>query len=81
MERCEQQAPGCYEEGQWKFDEIVVLLWLTSRRRQDRQGSERWLVRFEIWEASCEVERDEKEIEGVGHVEDDEVDDLEVQLD
>ena len=23
---CKPRAPGCYEEGQWKFDEIGVLL-------------------------------------------------------
>ena len=34
-----------------------------------------------VGEASCEVERDEKEVDGVGHAEGDEVDDLEVQLD
>ena len=31
--------------------------------------------------ASCEVERDEKEVDGVGHAEGDEVDELKVQLD
>ena len=34
-----------------------------------------------VGEASCEVERDEKEVDGVGHAEGDEVDDLEVRLD
>ena len=26
MERCKPRVPGCYQEGQWKFDEIGVLL-------------------------------------------------------
>ena len=30
---------------------------------------------------SCEVERDEKEVDGVGHAEGDEVEELKVQLD
>ena len=34
-----------------------------------------------VGEASYEVERDEKELDGVGHAEGDEVNDLEVQLD
>ena len=59
-----------------KFDEIGVLLcW--GERRQDRQNS----ARVGVGEANCEVERDEKEVDGVGHAEGDEVDDLEVQLD
>ena len=36
---------------------------------------------FGVGEASCEVERDEKEVDGVRHADGDEVDDLEVQLD
>ena len=31
-----------------------------------------------VGEASCEVERDEKEVDGVGHAEGDEVDELKV---
>ena len=31
--------------------------------------------------ASCEVKRDEKEVDGVGHDEGDEVDEIKVQLD
>ena len=31
-----------------------------------------------VFEASCEVERDEKEVDGVGHAEGDEVDELKV---
>ena len=42
--------------------------------RGDRRG-------LRVGEASCEVEQDEKEVNGVGHAEGDEVDDLEVQLD
>ena len=42
------------------------------------RGDGVWL---EVGEASCEVERDEKEVNGVEHAEGDEVDDLEVQLD
>ena len=34
-----------------------------------------------VGEASCEVERDEKEVDGVGHAADDELDELKVQLD
>ena len=34
-----------------------------------------------IGEASCEVERDEKEVDGIGHAEGDEVDELKVKLD
>ena len=34
-----------------------------------------------VGEASCVVERDEKEVSSVGQAEGDEVDDLEVQLD
>ena len=34
-----------------------------------------------VEEASCDEERDEKDVDGVGHAEGDEVDDLEVQLD
>ena len=34
-----------------------------------------------IGEASCEAERDEKEVDGVGHAEGDDVDELKVQLD
>ena len=34
-----------------------------------------------VGEASCEAERDTKEVDGVGYAKGDEVDDLEVQLD
>ena len=34
--------------------------------------------RVGIGEASCEVERDEKEVDGLGHAEADEVDELKV---
>ena len=34
-----------------------------------------------VGEASCEVERFEKEVDGVGHAEGDEVNELKVQLD
>ena len=34
-----------------------------------------------VGEASCEVERGEKEVDGVGHAEGDEVDEPKVQLD
>ena len=34
-----------------------------------------------VEEASCEVERDEKEVDDVRHAEGDEVDELKVQLD
>ena len=36
---------------------------------------------LEVGEVRCEVERDEKEVDGIGHDEGDGVDDLEVQLD
>ena len=45
-----------------------MLRW---RGRQDRQGSERRWGRLGIREASCEVERDEKEVDSVGHAEGD----------
>ena len=50
---------------------------LRCRGRQDR-GSEKRLGRIGVGEASCEVERDEKEVHGVGHAEGDEVDKLKV---
>ena len=34
-----------------------------------------------VGEARCEVERDEKKVDDVGHAEGDEVDELKVQLD
>ena len=46
-----------------------------AEREQDRQGSERWWGRVGVGEASSEVERDEKEVDGVVHAEGDEVDD------
>ena len=51
-----------------------MLRW---RWRQDRGSEKRW-ERVGVGEASCEVERDEKEVDGVGHAEGDEVDELNV---
>ena len=34
-----------------------------------------------VGEASCEAQRDEKDVDGVGHAEDDDVDEIKVQLD
>ena len=81
MKRCKPRGTGCYEESQWKFDEIRVLLcWGEEGERTDNavrgDGG-----RFGVWKASCVVERDEKEVKSVGHADGDEVDDLEVQLD
>ena len=81
MKRCKPRATGCYEESKWKFDEIGVLLcWGGEEDRTDKavrgDGERLW-----VWKASCVVERDEKEVDSVGHAEGDEVDDLEVQLD
>ena len=81
MERIKPRAPVCYEEDQRKFDEIEVLLcWGGKGDRKDKavRGDGGGL---RVWEASCELERDEKEVDGVGHAEGDEVNDLEVQLD
>ena len=55
-----------------------MLRW---RGRFDRQGSERTWGRVGIGEASREAERDEKEVDGVGHAESDDVDEVKVQLD
>ena len=49
-----------------------MLRW---RGRQDRGSGKRW-GRVGVAEASCEVERDEKEVDGVGHAEGEEVDEL-----
>ena len=51
---------------------------LRRRGRQDRQWSEKRWGRVGIGEASCEVERDEKEVDGVEHADGDEVDELQV---
>ena len=56
----------------------VVMRW---RGRQDRQGSERRWGRVGMGEASCDAEQDKKEVDGVGHAEGDDVDELKVQLD
>ena len=73
--------PGCYEESQWKFVEIGVQL--CSGEEGDRtdkavrgDGGE-----LDVGEASCEAERDEKEVDVVGHAEGDDVDELTVHLD
>ena len=52
-----------------------MLRW---RGRQDRHGSERGWEGLRVGEASCEAERDEKEVNGAGHAEV-EVDDLNTQ--
>ena len=51
---------------------------LRRRERQDRQGSEKRWGGLGLGEASCEVERDEKEVNGAGHAEGDEVDELQL---
>ena len=56
----------------------VLLRW---RGRQDRQGGERIECELGVGEASCEAERDEKDVDGVGHAEGDDVDELKLQLD
>ena len=51
-----------------------MLRW---RGRQDRQGgARRWRGLGVAAEASCEAERDEKEVDGVKHAEGDDVDEL-----
>ena len=52
-----------------------MLRW---RSRQNRQGCEKRWGGFGVGEASCEVEQDKKEVDGVGHAEGDEVDELQV---
>ena len=76
MKRCKLQAPGRYNESQWKFVEIGVLLcWGGEGDRTDKavRGDEEVLG---VGEAIWETERNENEMEGVGHAEDDDVDKL-----
>ena len=52
-----------------------MLRW---RERDRTEGVRRDGEGLGVREASCEVERDEKELDGVGHAEGDEVDELKV---
>ena len=76
--RCKPRATGCYEESQWKFVETgVVLCSVGEGDRADKAVRSRW-GGLGVREASCEIEQDEKKVDGVGHAEGDEVDELKV---
>ena len=56
----------------------MLLCWGEEGDSTDKAVRGDWVG---VVEASCEAERDEREVHGVGHAEGDDVDELKVQLD
>ena len=78
MERCKPRAPGCSEESQWEFDKIGVLLYWGGEGDKTDKAVRRDGKGLRIEKASCEAERDKKEVDGIEHAEDDDVVELKV---
>ena len=76
MKRCKPRAMGIMK----KANGSVLTQEYCCVEVERETGQRKWEEMGEGWggEASCEVERDEKEVDGVGHAEGNEVDELKV---